>query len=652
MLIAQDLHSETLSLALQPEGRSLQIRLTDHAAGREWGPVPLLALEVYDKPLKRVERVTDWRVERVDPIADGVAVRVCDPNRGIEITLALCLTAGELSAVLAPGAVCERDPAMYRLFAVDLLPGLMRVRNGTLLLPINSGLLCPTAGAPAVRDRFLIYGEQERWELTPSLPVCAAADGQSGLVALARQGACDAECRVETDGSGAGSAGFAFSLRRYWIDPVDPADREVRLAPVPVESDLTAFCARRLRRHVMQDLGKRTLRERADESPEVAYLLDAYIMKLFHGIQNTGYMMAGQGGLAPGAFVSYLTFAEARHWLRKIRDAGIGKVLTQCTGWNIGGHDGLYPTRFPVEERLGGEAGFREMIRSGNDLGFHMQVHDNFIMTCAASPDYDPDLVTRDLFGEPLVHGRWAGGIEYSGWPLAYPPERLAGHMEKMKGFGLRGMCYVDYMEQPLEVNYHPRHGGPRSACARGQQRVIEEGRRVFGSCGTEFGFLPAAIPADHISTCGDPWHLTMCKPDWPIVALIDRNRVVPLWQMAMSGLVVLEARGHVAWGNAMEAVLYGRAPRDEWGQRAGPLPAIDDRRIAALKAIYDLCVTRFGHLKLLEIASYRTDGDGIKETRFSDGTTVTADFKRQSLHVNNELISRPLALSDPNPPG
>ena len=96
-------------------------------------------------------------------------------------------------------------------------------------------------------------------------------------------------------------------------------------------------------------------------------------------------------------------------------------------------------------------------------------------------------------------------------------------------------MYYVDFMQQSLEVNYHPKHKGPRSACARGQVLIVETARSIFGSCGTEFGFLPCAVAADHISTCGDPWHLTMCKPEWPVMALIDRQKVVSVWQMAMS---------------------------------------------------------------------------------------------------------------------
>lgn len=605
---------------------------------------PLVVLEVYDRPLKRVRIVPTFQIVRWEKNGDIV---VADPAHGIELPVAVRVEDGELVVRIAPAQIVERDAEMYRLFAVDVLPGLLTVAgSGRLLLPINTGLDVPVATAPRCADRFLIYGEQERWELTPTLPVCAAYDDQGGWVVLATKGACDAQCRVAT-GEGRGTTGFAVTLRRYWPEPVDWTDRELRFVPVPAKTDALAFTARRLRRHIVTDLGKLTLRERAAESPAVAYLLDAYIMKLFHGIQNTGYMMEGQRKYTPGEFVSYLTFAEAKRWLRKIREAGIEKVLTQCTGWNVGGHDGLYPTRFSIEERLGGETGFREMIRFGNELGFHMQVHDNFIMNCLSSPDFVRDFVTIDLYGEPLVHGRWAGGIEASGWPLAYPRERLAGHMERMKALGLRGMYYVDYMEQPLEVNYHPIHGGPCGDCARGQVLVVEEGRRIFGSCGTEFGFLPVTVAADHISTCGEPWHLKMCEPHWPVTALIHHGRVVPLWPMALSGLVVTEARGHVTWANAMQCVLYGRAPRDEWGERAGPLPAIDDRRIAAQQAIYELCVKRFGHLKLEELTQYRSPAEGVHQTQFSDGTTVIADFANQELFVNDKRIARPAALAE-----
>ncbi len=636
---------ERLELTAERDGDRLAVTLVDRASGRAWGPVPLLALRVHDKPLRRVRRAEAWRLDRLEEDRRGWTAAVSSPEHGIALDVAVRLEDGELSVVFRPGSLSERDPALYRLFAVDVLPGLVAARSGSLLLPFGSGLLVPTTHPHPVSDRFLVYGEQERWELAPTLPCCAAWDERGGLCALAARGACDAEGRIAVDGRGLGETGFAFSLRRTWIDPVDPGEREVRFVPLPAGEDPLARCADRVRRHVVDDLGKPTLEERAEASPEVAYLLDAYVMKPFHGVQMAGYMMEGKPRVSEGLFQNYMTFAEAAACFARLKEAGIDRVLTQCTGWNINGHDGLYPTRFPVEERLGGEAAFRAMIRDGQALGFHVQVHDNFIMQNLDSPDFERDYTAIDAHGEPLLHGRWAGGLEATGWPLAMPPERLGGHMRRMRELGLRGMYYVDYMEQPLEVNHHPEHGGPRADCARGQVLVVEEARRVFGACGTEFGFLPCAVAADHVSTCGDPWHLAMAEPDWPVKPLLDAGRRVPLWHMVFSGLTVHEARRGIRWDNAMHGVLLGGAPRDEWCVRPGLFAVLDDARIAALKAVYDLCVVRFGRLRRRRITAWRAEDAHREHTRFDDGTEVSADFETGELVVNGERVPRPEGL-------
>ena len=611
-------------------------------AVRPWGAVPLAEFDIYDKALKRVERITDLRIASQRTIAGGVFIVLASEPHQIRVGLNVRKVDGELSIEMPMDTLVETDAEMFRLYAVNVLPGLLSLKGGTLLLPLNTGMICPLKGKPAVQERFLIYGEQDRWELTPVMPFCAGWDGKGrGLMALARQGACDAECRVETDGKGGGRAGFAFSLRRTWVDPVDSATRELRWMPIPAKADPVMFCALRLRRHIVQDLGKKTLRQRAAESPAVAYLTKAYIMKLFFGMKNVGAL--SKDGIKPGEFMLKMTFDEAASCLRKLKQAGIDTILTQCVGWNIGGHDGLYPTRFPIEERSGGETAFRHMIHEGNALGFNIQVHDNFIMQAKISTDFDPERCTIDVHGEPLIHGRWAAGTEVAGWPLAYPESYISGHLRRMKGLGLKGMYYVDYMEQPLEVNYHPVHKGPRSACARGQALIVEKCREAFGACGTEFGFLPIAVAADHIATCGNAWHLMMCKPEWPIMKLVDKDKVVPIWQIAMSGLVALEAQNgeKVTWENAMRCVLFGGTPRDEWSTRPGHMPVLDDARIAALKATYDLCVLRFGHLKFLQIVDYKRLAAKVYETAFEDGTRVRADFGKGRLFVNGKEIPK-----------
>jgi hypothetical protein len=384
--------------------------------------------------------------------------------------------------MLSPPEVYERLPAAYRIFAIDVLPGLMSVGSkGGLLMPVNTGVVCRPAAKPKLEDRFLVYLEQSRWELCAMLPVCASFEPTGGLVAIAAQGDCDAECRVATDGKGSGSIGFAFSLRQHWPDPVDPDVRELIFTPSPRKVDPVVFAAKRLRRHVIEDRGRQTLRQRAAESPELAYLVDAYLMKIFYAVENAG-RPGPDGKPTPVSFQCVMNFKEAQARLQKLHKAGVPKIVTESVGWNARGHDGLYPTRFPVEERPGGEQKFRDLIRFGQDLGYVMSVHDNFMLNRSNAPDWDPDLVVQDIHGEPLVHGMWAGSLEYASWPDAFPPDRLTNHLLRMKELGIQGMYYVDYMMQPLEVNYHPRHHGPRSHSARGMMRILEEARRIFGA--------------------------------------------------------------------------------------------------------------------------------------------------------------------------
>ncbi len=637
---------DRLHVTISTDDDNPHLALLDLQTGHQWGPVPLLALEIHNKALRRSRAPRALRVQSVVHLERGVRLGLASAHESLSIALQVYLHDQQLCIRLNPNDVNEGDPDVFRLFAVDILPGLMTVgADGTLLLPVNTGVLCRPANKPERSDAFLIYGEQPRWELTPTYPLCAAWTAGAGLSVFVPQGDCDAECRVRTDGAGNGSTGFAFTLRRHWPDPVDPETRELCLAPfTPAKDDPIRHAAQRVRQHITGHWGKPTLEQRAEECGDVAYLLNAYIVKLFHGVLNNGAMMFNYTGDIPkGELVNLMTFAEATAGLKQLHQAGIDRVVTQSVGWNTLGHDGLYPTRFPIEPAFGGEEAFRQMIATGNALGYHMNVHDNFMMNTPKSPDWNAEYVIQDIHGEPLMNGCWAAGPEYATWPNALPDERLEGHMAKMKTFGIRGMYYLDYMQHPLEVNYHPQHGGPRRAYACGQASVLEKAKEVFGSVGTEFGFLHSAVAADHLCTGGEPAHMRRIDPTWPIADLIDQT--VPVWQMAMSGLAIIEARDGVTWANACEAVLFGNHPRDEWSVRPGVMPVLDQERVNRIKAIYDLCLGRFGYLQLLEIVGYDEPAEGMRTTTFADGTSVCVDSNTETLLVNDEPVERPSVL-------
>jgi hypothetical protein len=622
----------------------VSLRLRDPATGRVLGESPLQTLEVCDSRMPRVEFVERTRVLDRERTRDGVHLTIYDAAHDLYIGVWLAVRDGELRVVVPPAEVREGQSELYRLFAVDLLPGLMRCgARGSVLLPLNTGCVFSPSGAPETAERFMIYGDQERWELLPLLPVCAVKQPAGGLMALAVQGAADMRCNVFTDGRGGGRVNFAIVFREAWPAPVDHGEREVVFTPLARKAPLVLTAAKRLRRHVMEDLGKPTLKQRAGESPQVAYLLKSYIMKLFFGHQEVGSMLndrAEENGRM--LFKRVMTFDQALAGLRRLKAAGVEHVLTQSVGWNTRGHDGLWPTRFPIERRLGGEAGFRALMGGGRELGYHMTAHDSYA-AAYASPDFNSEWAVHTLWREPRVTGYWGGGLQYLQWGLALPEDRVGGEMRRVQALGLEGVYYLDTIGPPLMVNYHRVHGGSRGECARGYNRFTETAKAIFGGCGIEMGYLYCTIPADSIVNRGIPWHLTLFRPEWPISRLkLER---VPLWQLALHGLVVTESHGE-HWQATMECILYGDTPRVEWSAEPGIMPVLDDKLIAAICAKNELCVTRFGHLVTEELVDWQRLGEQAHQTTFADGTKVVADFAASRLTVNGKAIARPKALA------
>lgn len=614
--------------------------LQDVKSDRLIGQSPLLLLEICDRRMPRVEYYSEIKVLEAEETDNGVHLTVYEQAHDIYAGIWLSVEDGELRVVVPPAEVREDRAEIYRLFAINVLPDLMvSGPKGTVFLPLQTGSIFSPAEAPEVKDQFMIYGDQERWELCVHLPVCAVKDDEGGLIAMAVQGAAETRCDVSTDGKGNGRTGFAVVFRGQWPDPVEFEEREIVYTPLAADSSLEVSIGKRLRRHVMEDLGKPTLKQRAEESPEMAYLLKAYIMKLFYGIQQVGAMLGDRKQEAGQMlFKRVMTFDQALDGLRRLKGAGIDHVLTQSVGWNIRGHDGLWPTRFPVDRRLGGEDRFRALIREGRALGYHMTVHENLGGAYATSPDFDRDLVTHAIWGEPRVIGYWGGGIKCSHWGLALPEARVTGRLHEAQDLGLEGVFYIDGMGNPLWINYHPRNGGTRSDCARGYNRYTEAAKQVFGGCGTEMGYLYCTIPADSMVHIGGPWQLSLFRPEWPISRL--NLELVPVWQLALNGLVVVESHGE-GWTDIMRTVLYGQKPRAEWSAEPGIMPVLDDDLIAKIKAVNEICVERFGHLVAEEMTDWQRLGDKVEQTTFADGTVVVADFENETLTVNGEDVER-----------
>jgi hypothetical protein len=227
---------DKLDVRLIEEKDRLLLELHDLASNRTWGPTPLVVLDVHEKPLRRENRVEQYRVEAVNPLSCGAHVVISDATRGVTAALWLMIERGELVVRMTSTEIYEQLPVHHRVFAVDVLPELLKVEGAAarLLMPVNGATICRPHGKPALRDAWMIYLEQPRWELTSMFPIAAAWDGAAGgLMAIATESAPETQCRIATDGRGGGAISLAFSLRRHWPDPVEPSHREIRIIPMP-----------------------------------------------------------------------------------------------------------------------------------------------------------------------------------------------------------------------------------------------------------------------------------------------------------------------------------------------------------------------------------------------------------------------------------
>ena len=640
-----EISDDQLHLGIKHDANTLIASLTVIQTGRTWGPSSLIALEVHDRTVRREDRVERFELLAVRfRTSTELRLVLGRQDIGLEFELWLRITNGELIFSFHPLEMYETRDQHFRVFSVDMLPGLVTVgAAGHILLPCATGMVTSPYGKPAVSDRFLIYMEQSRWELTPLLPIVAAEDSQGGLTLIATEGDCDAEVRVRTDGKGNGSVGMGAMLRQSFWDPMDPMPRRVLFSPIGPGDDLVHAAAKRLRRHVIEDRNKPTIKQRAEQSPEVQYMLDSMTMKTFYGMQNLGLERTDHLGEQP-TYNAWMTFDECGQWMSRLHELGLEKIHFMHTAWTTRGHDGLWPSRFPVEERIGGQAGFERLIQHGQSLGYRMGVHDNFMCNVVGSPGWEDEVIVQDEAGRPMLHGWWGGGLEYTCWPLAFEHHRLDGVFEQIKALGVEGPYYCDYMMQPLEVNHHPKHRGPRSEFNRGMQHILERAANHFGSSATEMGTLPGALACDYVTTCSSGYHLAHWRDDWPIISL--RDQVVPLWQLTLQGLVICESQSGSFWYRTLEAALWGRTFRDEWQAHPGKHPVMDQDRAQQLAAIYPIVQEQLGYLKALELTKHEMLSEHAQRSTFEDGSVVEVDFNDQTLRVNSDLIDPPSILT------
>ena len=400
--------------------------------------------------------------------------------------------------------------------------------------------------------------------------------------------------------------------------------------------------ARTYRRYQLARGEVRPLRERVKNNPQLAYTADTLFVRVSHGAKNNVGKIANQTLTNEPPFHVGHTFDDLIRIMRGVKTLGVEKAEFCCVGWNLRGHDGRFPTLFPVEPALGGEDKLREAIACAHELGYQIVCHCNNTDFYTISDRYDEKDIALRPDGSLLKGGLWAGGQAYSACFQRVCDAYVDEDYRRLVDLGFSGTFHVDVTSciTPYPC-FSPRHPRTRQQTADDMNRIGEKAHRAFGGFGSEG-------PCDHVARTLDFALYVSAYPMFMPKKSPMIDRVIPLWQLAYHGIIL----SNPFYRTIDHPFECGSTPVDkltpEERQTLGLKVAefggrpvfyyLSYKDLAPVKAAYDA----YQPLKYLQY-EFMEDHDeltnGVFRTTYSDGSEVVCNYSASDYAYRGETV-------------
>lgn len=572
----------------------------------------LLVGKCYNRSEKRHVSIDDFRVSLFFRSEKKARLLLCSDSCGIIIPVQLELESNVLKVTVEAGSIVESAGDNWRLMEVAVLPGLMasdESDSGAYLLPVFSGLRVPFGGHAPMRNRDRFYMERAQWEKFGQSDAFGIFSARADILGIVGEGSFLAWADSEFNRHGKNRLYASFGIR-HQPQEILPAESKVLYCIFLEPTGRIDRMAHAYREHLMEERNIVPLRERIRHNPVLDYAVHAMRVKIFLG-QKQPFETDGSS-----PYVSCTTFKEAEKILDSMYESGIRRAVVTLVGWNLDGHDGAYPTRFPVNIEAGGEAGLKALIAKAGKLGYQIVPHDNVTDVYLASRDYDAELVAHDEGGERQPAGVWAGGLSYKICPTV-ALNRHGGEFRRIRHLGFRGSYYLDAQAAGLFCCTHPAHPADERAFALALARIALLPRELFGAVSTEF--VPAyMLPfADEASCIPGRRQYERLFPRLPESLRRLQGKIVPFYPLAVHGLLVYQSSWIHTYGStaeerrqgALEELATGARPSMEVSMRPLCNGGSCEESIASIQESYRINFELCREIQTAFVTSYETDG-------------------------------------------
>jgi len=492
---------------------------------------------------------------------------------------------------------------------------------------------------------IFFYDQPGHWGDNCGLPLFGVVHGKSAFMAFPSKGEFDAELIIRTNQGKKhwNSVHNRFHFRYESSENIDRVDRELRYIFLSGEEASYSGMACRYRNYLIKEKGICTLKEKVKTKPLINYFHNCYNLKVLFGFKTKGrgdlFIPNPKGNNSLKKFLSY---KKVEKLLVKLKNAGVEKANVCLVGWNREGHDGCYPTLFPIEERFGTKGDFKKLIAQAKKLDYRITVHVNYYDCYKRSPEWSEEYIQKNRDGSLQKGGIWAGGQAYRCCPKAMLECFIKRDIPKIKALGFDGVFYFDVAMSTLYPCYDKKHPLNRRQFAQAVKDYLMYARKMFGGVSTELGMADMLDSVDLIYHL--PFPLRGQRAKW----ISDSNlykqglihELVPLAVMIYHGLIQYSlANPEFGVGSLsfkeqrLHDLELGALPRDEWRNNK------PEARIPKEAETYKHLCKNLGHLQLEFIESHRMVQPQVFQTRYSNGTRVIVNYNRDAFTVESIKI-------------
>lgn len=271
--------------------------------------------------------------------------------------------------------------------------------------------------------------------------------------------------------------------------------------PMPEGEDDYSAMARRYREYlIVNDHMPKMLKERVKENEHLAYAATAPEIRIRQGWKPVPTPVPHQTLENEPEMRVAVTFEQVMEIADEMKRQGVEAAQLCLVGWNHKGHDGRYPTVFPVEPSLGGEEKLRECIKHVQSLGYSIVGHTNHTDIYEISSDWNDGAdAAKNPDGSLQANASWSAGQMFNICYKQSHDKYFWGYEPKVAELGFRGLEYVDVLSiiKP-HVCYDANHPCSRYEAVEYCNKMLQGLRDLFGGSQSEGGVWFTAKSLDY----------------------------------------------------------------------------------------------------------------------------------------------------------